>query len=336
MRAVMDYRERREFPPQAVIDGLHGMLKQQTAARPLQDWRDVLDDALLAAGFAVEWQGEEIFEILVRPAPPPDRFAPDRRAERSRSRVDVAMKKPSARSHRSTTAPAPAPAPFEYGTYSSPPCFMHELDPSWVGTQTDTEPPQQPIHLGEALPDWPEVRRWRKQMRSHLIARRMNISAEERRIWSARISDQLEATLATAKGKLVGFYWPFRGEYDARPLLLSLQDRDVRLALPVVVEKGQPLVFRAWSSGTAMTRGIWNIPIPADGEPVLPDVLIAPLVGFDQGGYRLGYGGGFYDRTIAAMPKKPLCVGVGFALADLETIHPQAHDIPMDLIHTER
>lgn len=84
-----------------------------------------------------------------------------------------------------------------------------------------------------------------------------------------------------------------------------------------------------------MIRGVWNILIPASGEAVLPDVVIAPLVGFDLAGYRLGYGGGFYDRTIAAMPAKPWVIGVGFTLARLGTIYPQAHDVAMDVIVTE-
>jgi 5-formyltetrahydrofolate cyclo-ligase len=73
-----------------------------------------------------------------------------------------------------------------------------------------------------------------------------------------------------------------------------------------------------------------------EGDAVLPDVLLAPLVGFDAGGYRLGYGGGYYDRTLAALPERPLVVGVGFETSGMETIHPQPHDIPMDLIVTER
>jgi 5-formyltetrahydrofolate cyclo-ligase len=75
--------------------------------------------------------------------------------------------------------------------------------------------------------------------------------------------------------------------------------------------------------------------VPADGEAVLPNVLVVPLVGFDVRGYRLGYGGGYYDRTLAAMPEKPLTIGVGFEMAKLHTIYPQSHDVPMDLIVTE-
>lgn len=84
-----------------------------------------------------------------------------------------------------------------------------------------------------------------------------------------------------------------------------------------------------------MERGVWNIPAPADGEVLTPDVVLAPLVGFDPDGYRLGYGGGFFDRTLAALSPQPRAIGVGQAVAAIPTIHPQPQDIPMDAIVTE-
>jgi 5-formyltetrahydrofolate cyclo-ligase len=84
-----------------------------------------------------------------------------------------------------------------------------------------------------------------------------------------------------------------------------------------------------------MVQGTWKIPMPESGEAVFPDLLVVPLVGFDRQGYRLGYGGGFYDRTIAALPERPRTVGVGFELGRLETICPQSHDIPLERIITE-
>src|SRR5690606_24922582 len=101
---------------------------------------------------------------------------------------------------------------------------------------------------------------------------------------------------------------------------------------PVVVEKARPLVFRAYRPGDRLEKGVWNIPIPADGDPVIPDIVIAPLVGVDVRNYRLGYGGGFFDRTLAALPKRPLVIGVGYEMQRIATIHPQPHDIPMDRI----
>jgi 5-formyltetrahydrofolate cyclo-ligase len=223
----------------------------------------------------------------------------------------------------------------EFREYSSPPCFMHELGPDFVSPEAETRP-SKPCASEISASDWLSVRRWRKETRAALIERRLNISAQDRINWSERISRALEAVLPSATGTSIGFYWPFRGEFDARPLLIELRNRGARLALPVVVEKGCPLHFRAWSPGDRMIRGIWNIPVPAEAETVNPDVLIVPLVGFDPAGYRLGYGGGFYDRTIVSRPTKPLVIGVGFALAQLATIYPQSHDVTMDAVVTEK
>lgn len=193
---------------------------------------------------------------------------------------------------------------------------------------------------GPALPaanaDWPTIRDWRKETRDRLIAQRTGIAAEDRSAWSERISRALEAALEPHAGRLIGFYWPFRGEYDPRGVLTAMRERGSHLALPVIVERGQPLVFRAWSPGSLMVQGTWKIPMPESGDAVFPDLLVVPLVGFDRQGYRLGYGGGFYDRTIAAMPERPRTIGVGFELGRLDTIYPQPHDIPLERIITER
>ncbi|MGA2343507.1 MAG: 5-formyltetrahydrofolate cyclo-ligase, partial [Steroidobacteraceae bacterium] len=106
-------------------------------------------------------------------------------------------------------------------------------------------------------------------------------------------------------------------------------------ALPVVVREAAPLEFWRFSPGVPMQTGVWSIPIPKQREVLAPDVVIAPLVGFDRAGYRLGYGGGYFDRTLAAASPRPFAVGLGFADSALETIYPQAHDIPMNLIVTE-
>lgn len=107
------------------------------------------------------------------------------------------------------------------------------------------------------------------------------------------------------------------------------------MALPVVVEKNWPLVFREWAPDAKLAPGIWDIPVPVDTPAVEPDVLLVPLVGFDPERGRLGYCGGHYDRTLASMCRKPLTIGIGFELAALPTIYPQPHDIPMDVIVTE-
>jgi 5,10-methenyltetrahydrofolate synthetase len=102
----------------------------------------------------------------------------------------------------------------------------------------------------------------------------------------------------------------------------------------VVIEKAHPLQFRHYRPGDRLEKGVWNIPIPADGAVVTPDIVIAPVVGVDPDRYRLGYGGGFFDRTLAALPRKPLAIGIGYQMQEIDTIYPQPHDVPMDIIIT--
>jgi 5,10-methenyltetrahydrofolate synthetase len=203
--------------------------------------------------------------------------------------------------------------------YASPPCFMHELDPAFMAPVADQA----------------DVRRWRKAERERLIQARLAVSADVRAAMAARIADGLDAIIGDVAGKTVSLYWPFRGEPDHRPWMETVNARGGRTALPIVVEKGRPLIFRAWKQGDRLEKGVWNIPIPAEGDPVLPDIVVSPVVGIDPNRYRLGYGGGFYDRTLAAMPRKPLVIGIGYELQRIPTIYPQDHDIPMDRVVTE-
>ena len=227
--------------------------------------------------------------------------------------------------------------PAQAGTreYSSPPCMMQELDPAFMEYPERPSPPAG-LPTARVVQDWEEVRLWRKAKRAVLIERRLAMPATKRVARSEAITAALVQVLSSCPGALIGFYWPFKGEYDPRPLVRSLHAKGTRLALPVVVEKAKPLIFREWWPGVPMASGIWNIPVPEAGEPVLPDVLLVPLVGFDCQGYRLGYGGGYYDRTLAALLARPRAIGVGFKLSQISTIHPQQHDLPMDLVVTER
>ncbi|MEQ1944515.1 5-formyltetrahydrofolate cyclo-ligase [Mesorhizobium sp. VNQ89] len=186
--------------------------------------------------------------------------------------------------------------------------------------------------MPDDLNDWPAIARWRKAERERLIAERLSIPTDTRAERSIEIARQLDILLGNVAGRVVSLYWPFRGEPDLRPWVASLVARDATPALPVVIEKARPLVFRAYRPGDKLEKGVWNIPIPAVDEPVTPNVVIAPLVGVDPGNYRLGYGGGFFDRTLAALPRKPLVVGIGYQTQRIPTIHPQPHDIPMDRI----
>ncbi|HET7448631.1 MAG TPA: 5-formyltetrahydrofolate cyclo-ligase [Methyloceanibacter sp.] len=103
----------------------------------------------------------------------------------------------------------------------------------------------------------------------------------------------------------------------------------------MVVERGKPLVFRPWSSGEPLAKGVWNVPVPATSEEVVPDIVIAPVIGFDRACYRLGYGGDFFDLTLAAVKNSPIELGVGYGQQALVTIYPQPNDIPMDMVITE-
>ena len=183
--------------------------------------------------------------------------------------------------------------------------------------------------------DWPEIARWRAQRRNELIAAREAIDDTGRRAGTASITRTLEALCAPLLGRVIAFCWPYRGEVDVRFVIRTLRDAGSTAALPVVVGKGQPLAFREWHPGVAMRTGVLGIPFPVDSPLVVPSAALVPLVGFDAAGYRLGYGGGFFDRTLAALERKPISIGVGFDLARMPTIHPQPHDIAMDFIVTE-
>ena len=112
---------------------------------------------------------------------------------------------------------------------------------------------------------WADVRRWRKAERTRLIEARLAVPAEARADWSAAIAGELDKVIGDVTGRLVSLYWPFRGEPDLRPWLASVNQRGGRTALPVVVEKGQPLIFRVYQPGDRLEKGIWNIPVPAGG-----------------------------------------------------------------------
>jgi 5-formyltetrahydrofolate cyclo-ligase len=135
-----------------------------------------------------------------------------------------------------------------------------------------------------------------------------------------------------------GFY-PYQAEINALPLLARLVSEGWQTALPVVMAKGEPLTFRAWGPGEPTGRGIWDIHIPLESAAeVQPDVLLVPMLAFDRRGYRLGYGGGFYDRTLAELRKlKPVvAIGVAYAGQEMDEVPVASYDEPLDWILTER
>ena len=211
-------------------------------------------------------------------------------------------------------------AEHDSGDAGSPACFLHELDPAG-SPRVD---PQQAL----------DVNRWRKAERERLIAARLRLAPESRGAQTLAIAGDLDRLVPAAAGTIVSVYWPIRGEPDLRPWMLAKYAQGIRLALPEARVLDQALVFREWRPGAPLGRGLWNIPYPADGMEVVPTVVLAPLVGFDPACYRLGYGGGFFDRTLARMTGRQLRIGIGYADALIDTIFPQPHDIPMDWIVT--
>ena len=182
---------------------------------------------------------------------------------------------------------------------------------------------------------WSDVRTWRVGTRLALINERLSCGREVRQQRGERAKQRLIESLDFDRYPTLGVYSPMRGEVDILGLAADLAERGSRLALPVVVEKASPVEFWHWWPGAPMSLGLWNIPIPANRERVEPDALIVPLVGFDPKLFRLGYGGGYYDRTLARAARRPYCVGFGYEVGKLPSIFPQAHDIPMDLIVTD-
>lgn len=176
---------------------------------------------------------------------------------------------------------------------------------------------------------------WRKERRAELLARRQALTPEQRRDWGAGLEKNLRDVLAAHPPATISFYWSFRAEFDARPLMRDLLGQGWRAALPVVVEKRTPLQFRLWTPDAPLIDGVWNIPIPRDGAVVTPDVVLAPVVGFDDGRYRLGYGGGYFDRTLVSLAHRPLAIALGFEFQHLDTIYPQPHDQRFDAVVTE-
>lgn len=184
-----------------------------------------------------------------------------------------------------------------------------------------------------SMPD--RIQQWRKEQRAELLARRAGVAADQRRAWNDAITVSLLHGFPMLQSSVVGFYWPFKGEFDPRFAIYRLRQAGARAALPVVLHKGTPLQFREWWPGVSTTKGVFDLPIPEGTEVLTPQALLIPPIGFDLHGYRLGYGGGYFDRTLAGMTPQPLKIGVAFELSRIATINPQPHDIPMDFIVTE-
>jgi 5-formyltetrahydrofolate cyclo-ligase len=140
-------------------------------------------------------------------------------------------------------------------------------------------------------------------------------------------------------GAAVSAFWPMGAEIDVRPLLRRFDALGYRCALPVTVKRGLPLVFRRWTPATRLVEGGFGTSIPPANAPVVvPELVVVPLLAFDRQGYRLGYGGGFYDRTLAELRAKgtPLAVGVGYAGQEIARVPRADYDQRLDWMVTER
>lgn len=173
----------------------------------------------------------------------------------------------------------------------------------------------------------------RKLQREQALALRNDLS--DRAEKEAALQRRVAQWLSQADVRAVGFYWPVRGEPDLRGPLAEWLAGDARrvAALPVIV--GETLEFHRWSPDGMVQAGAFGIPVPAHGRVVQPDCLLIPCVGFDDARYRLGYGGGYYDRTFASLVPWPLAVGIAFDATRVDSIHPQPHDMQLDVVLTD-
>lgn len=161
----------------------------------------------------------------------------------------------------------------------------------------------------------------------------MAVPASKIQAWSGVICDRLLKIFPEAPGMCVGFFWPIRNEPDIRA---ALKNWRCALALPVPEAPDAPLRFFRWTPEISMTSDRYGTPVPSVHDPVTPEALLIPLVAFDALGYRLGYGGGFFDRTLAALrPLRPLTIGIGFEINSVAKLPTEPHDQPMDWIITE-
>ncbi|MCX7157253.1 MAG: 5-formyltetrahydrofolate cyclo-ligase [Rhodocyclales bacterium] len=175
----------------------------------------------------------------------------------------------------------------------------------------------------------------RAALRREKLAARMALDEKTHAKLSARIESHLAALLAPLPPQTLAFCAPVRGEFDARPLASLLLDCGWQAAMPIIVESDAPMRFRRWTPSCTMGVDRYGIPIPLEGPNLVPDIVLLPLLAFDAQGFRLGYGGGYFDRTLAALVPRPLAIGIGFELGRVADIRPQAHDIPLTAVITE-
>ena len=178
------------------------------------------------------------------------------------------------------------------------------------------------------------------------VKRKARTAASKRRAEAHELLKEVAGAALAERGLpeslppgIVSGFIPYKSEITTIPLLNRLRREGWQTALPVVIAPEQPLVFRAWAPGAPLVPGVWDIPIPPETAPeVLPDVLLVPMLAFDRRGYRLGYGGGFYDRSLEKLRrlKKVVAVGVAYHGQMADEVPTGPHDAPLDYVMTER
>ena len=172
----------------------------------------------------------------------------------------------------------------------------------------------------------------RQQLRQTMRQLRLALRPDLHQAYSAAIAGHLRAL---PQPQVAAFCWPTEQEPDVRTAIAHWCATGSRAALPVVVAPASPLAFRAWTPATPLAPDRYGIPTPATGDWLQPDLLLLPLNAFDGAGYRLGYGGGFFGRTLATLKPRPVAVGVGFEINRVDSIEPETHDERLDWIVTE-
>ncbi|WP_421693998.1 5-formyltetrahydrofolate cyclo-ligase [Aestuariivirga sp.] len=180
------------------------------------------------------------------------------------------------------------------------------------------------------------------------VKRKARSAASKRR---AEAHDQLKDTAGVAlagrglpaglhlQTGIVSGFIPYKSEITTVPMMNRLRRQGWETCLPIVIAQEQPLIFRAWAPGDPLVPGVWDIPMPPETAPeVLPDVLLVPMLSFDRRGYRLGYGGGFYDRTLEKLRalKKVVAIGVAYSAQMVDEVPIGIHDAPLDYVMTEQ
>ncbi len=183
-----------------------------------------------------------------------------------------------------------------------------------------------------------EVQTEKQVLRGEALTRRDALPPDQRRAAAEAIAAR-PFPLPIAPGTIVSGFMPLKSEINPLPLMRRLTEKAARLALPVLVGRGKPLVMREWTFGEPLSAGVWGIREPEpEAAEVEPDILLVPLLAFDRAGYRIGYGGGYYDRTLAQLRarKRITAIGIAYAAQEVPAVPITPGDARLDLVLTER